>query len=1530
MRTKSKIVVSVLSVVLCLGALVCGVWAAMTTITMPLTGSVSFDTNGIAVDINAYVEGSASSTNPYKFTHYSGAHLIDETLPDWDYGTIGFASKTEPVTFVFEVSNYATSQIRVGVEVTSESADYYAVQAPAYIAASTNGTTPTTGTATLTVNLDIGEYQTRLSATELTFTVVINEYTGDGSSQFNPIRISSEANFSFTSGLYYELASDLLLTSTTSVEVPTNVFLDGLGHQISRGSGQALFSYIGEGTTIKNLSYNVENASVYLAAFAARIGSRTSSTKSILENVSVSVSGGVSSRGSIEGAYAYAGLVAQAYNTDFIRCENNADVYVYNNFNDFYMGGIFGYTTTTCNIIKCRNNGNISTSDWNSGDLYVGGILGYSSAPQIMTGNVNNGTISTIKNFEGSNSSSQVVCAGGIVGCIGQGGSSLTYNLNNSLINVGGDSPSTTPTTTSGDHIGGIIGALQGNSSTMVSYNANLGEVTVEKGSSDGALQVGGIVGLSYGAGTRIETNYNAGNITTSQPSASSSARQSVGGIIGYVNPNNTAASSRQYVLGNYNLGALTANASSNGTLTATVAGIVGYVPTGYYCTIQANYNAGALEVVSSYSTNYPEAGIAAVSNASTITTSYISNNYYVDATTYGVYNLSNQTTSNTGCTSMTQANMQAASFADTLNTACTSAGLTGTGIFSQSSSIQNGYPYFTEIGGPEIAEPGLSIDNPIIITSGPLSFESGKFYALGNSISVSTTVDVPENVHFDGRDFTITKSSTNSIFGSIGAGSTLKDFTATHSTVCMAPDSNGYIGVLANSAIGTETSRITIEGITVNGAINTGGSTYTSAGGLVGGVYNVDFVDCTNNVNISLSSTSTADLIAGGIAGTTNDDSGDDTSTFVGCTNTGTISVSSSTSSSVDTIAGGILGHGVTSGKKTFNSCTNTGNVTVTTSTANNGGVAAGGISGRLREADITYCSNSGDIKLDTQSTNSYKPAGGIVGHFNPGGSSSSPALAQYNSNSGTVTTIYEATGNGRTIAGGIFGYTRTYLNIYTNYNVGDISVKAYGPTGSTSNAAIVGGIVGYLVGNTTNPVNVIGNYNLGNVSAGWLDQEAPMCNTYSAGIVGYSGTANRFRANYTAGTISAESQSTAVSAAITHNSLDTNVTTSYFANNYYLTGSAAMGVSSNGSSSTVGNTAMTQANMTASSFASTLNTACTSAGLTGTIFAQSSADQDGYPYFTELGPAILPAPEGSQENPYVVSTATELASAISSATADTYIEVADSVSSLTVDHIASFSGHLDGNGATITVNNSQPLFGTLTNAEVKNLTVSNSVSYNGGAYLGALALQSTNCLIDGVRIDSMTINLSIPGGEFTGYVGALIGRDTGSTIINCYTVGSVLGATFVMSSGSTNLAFSSGLIGTCSGGTQIYNCIAYVSITNNASADTNYSFAIASTSADAVVNNCVYAGTLPGVYRLFAGAPGSPRAVTNCYSLSGVTFTSASTGVTTQNQSTMQSSSFVSTLNSNAASITGVSGIRQWVYNSGSWPTPTGAVIS
>lgn len=1524
MRTKSKIVVSVLSVVLCLGALVCGVWAAMTTITMPLTGSVSFDTNGIAVDINAYVEGSASSTNPYKFTHYSGAHLIDETLPDWDYGTVGFASKTEPVTFVFEVSNYATSQIRVGVEVTSESADYYAVQSPAYIAASTNGTTPTTGTATLTVNLDIGEYQTRLSATELTFNVVINEYTGDGSSQFNPIRISSAALWNSNVGVsnqYLELASDISGVTQNSLAA----HLDGLGNTVTFSRNTALFSSISSTASLKNL---VVTASSTISSFSgSNVGILANSISGsitgdpvLIQNVTINGKLNASATSNSSYAGAFAGTASYV---KFAHCINNAGITVSASTSGstsfLAVAGVAGYNTSTNQFLRCKNNGGVTVTGAVT-QITAGGILGYASFSQTVNSCQNSGTIIVQQNVS-SNTSSASAYVGGIAGNLYVAGSTVLYNLNDANITVISGSTSTGSSMAAGNHIGGIIGVINGSSSTTVSYNSNFGALSGL--TSGGTIQIGGIIGLSYGPGTRIETNYNAADMESSMLSSSSSSKRIAGGIVGYVNPNSTSASSRQYVLGNYNIGKVSATTSESGALNGIAAGIVGYLPSGY-CTIKANYNAGEVSV--RLSGLKVEVGIA-VANSSTISTTYISDNYYANSNASAIYNLTSSLALSTGCTSMTQANMQVASFADTLNTACTSAGLTGT-IFSQSSSIQNGYPYFTEIGGPEIAEPGLSIDNPIIITSGPLSFESGKFYALGDNISVSTTVDVPENVHFDGRDFTITKSSTNSIFGSIGAGSTLKDFTATHSTVCMAPDSNGYIGVLANSAIGTETSRITIEGITVNGAINTGGSTYTSAGGLVGGVYNVDFVDCTNNVNISLSSTSTADLIAGGIAGVTS--ASGDTSTFVGCTNTGMISVSSSSSSSVDTIAGGILGFGYTTGEKTLNNCTNTGSVTVTTSTANGGIVAAGGISGRLREADITYCSNSGDIKLDTDSTNSYKPAGGIVGYYYPGGSSSSPALAQYNSNSGTVTTIYENTGNGRTIAGGIFGYARTYLDIYNNYNVGDISVQAQGAAGSTSNAGNAGGIVGHLAGNATNPVRVIGNYNLGDVSVAYTDAETPACNAYSAGIVGYSVTANRFRANYTAGTISAESQSTAVSAAITHNSSASYVTTSYFANNYYLSGSASMGLSSNGSSSTVGNTAMTQANMTASSFASTLNTACTSAGLTGTIFAQSSADQDGYPYFTELGPAILPAPEGSQENPYVVSTATELASAISSATADTYIEIADSVSSLTVDHIASFSGHLDGNGATITVNNSQPLFGTLTNAEVKNLTVSNSVSYNGGAYLGALALQSTNCLIDGVRIDSMTINLSIPKGEFTGYVGALIGRDTGSTIINCYTVGSVLGATFVMSSGSTNLAFSSGLIGTCSGGTQIYNCIAYVSITNNASADSNYSFAIASTSADAVVNNCVYAGTLPGNYKFFAGAPGSPLAVTNCYSLSGVTYTSGSTGVTSQTQSTMQSSSFVSTLNSNAASITGVSGIRQWVYNSGSWPTPTGAVIS
>lgn len=135
-----------------------------------------------------------------------------------------------------------------------------------------------------------------------------------------------------------------------------------------------------------------------------------------------------------------------------------------------------------------------------------------------------------------------------------------------------------------------------------------------------------------------------------------------------------------------------------------------------------------------------------------------------------------------------------------------------------------------------------------------------------------------------------------------------------------------------------------------------------------------------------------------------------------------------------------------------------------------------------------------------------------------------------------------------------------------------------------------------------------------------------------------------------------------------------------------------------------------------------------------------------------------------------------TEIAklSDITSATG-TYKLTADITSAADAPAVASFSGFLDGDGHHIQSLRS-PLFTTLTDATVRNLTIDN-VSISASGSVGAIACTTAG----GTNI----YNIGIMGGTVKstdGYCGGLVGQLDGSShVINCFSAANITGGTTV-----------------------------------------------------------------------------------------------------------------------------------------------------
>ena len=202
-------------------------------------------------------------------------------------------------------------------------------------------------------------------------------------------------------------------------------------------------------------------------------------------------------------------------------------------------------------------------------------------------------------------------------------------------------------------------------------------------------------------------------------------------------------------------------------------------------------------------------------------------------------------------------------------------------------------------------------------------------------------------------------------------------------------------------------------------------------------------------------------------------------------------------------------------------------------------------------------------------------------------------------------------------------------------------------------------------------------------------------------------------------------------------------------------------------------------------------------------------------------LVPAGMPQGAGTEEDPYIITTAKELNAMreLSSTYSPEYFKIANDIdlseyadtwTPIGDDYNQEFGGIVDGNGKTIRgLNVDQAdgkyvgLFGYLRNSTIKNLTVEVE-KVNGRTYMGGLAGYANDSIIDHCAVRAASEDSIISGSS---NAGGLVGTALGTTVTNSYAEVDVKAAKLV-----------AGLIGSFSGDTSVYveNCYATGDVTS------------------------------------------------------------------------------------------------------------------
>ena len=244
------------------------------------------------------------------------------------------------------------------------------------------------------------------------------------------------------------------------------------------------------------------------------------------------------------------------------RCENHANITVWNCKTGSSVGGLYGRSNKDVKIEGCSNTGavKLSTTDALTNEPFIGGIVGYHSTPK-MTNVVNEGNVtvaaiggplkvggiagmvstSTLLNVENkgnvtSEGTSGLQYVGGLIGfgvknvniVIGQDES--TRCINRGTVSISNNAASVSDQSC----LGGIIAYTDYTSTepskVSLAYAENKGAVKMAGGFDAKTYYIGGIAGHSYAPS--MTGCSNSGKISAEAPSAVA-ATINIGGIIG-------------------------------------------------------------------------------------------------------------------------------------------------------------------------------------------------------------------------------------------------------------------------------------------------------------------------------------------------------------------------------------------------------------------------------------------------------------------------------------------------------------------------------------------------------------------------------------------------------------------------------------------------------------------------------------------------------------------------------------------------------------------------------------------------------------------------------------------------------------------------------------------------------------------------------------------------------------------------------------------------------------------------------------
>ncbi len=493
------------------------------------------------------------------------------------------------------------------------------------------------------------------------------------------------------------------------------------------------------------------------------------------------------------------------------------------------------------------------------------------------------------------------------------------------------------------------------------------------------------------------------------------------------------------------------------------------------------------------------------------------------------------------------------------------------------------------------------------------------------------------------------------------------------------------------------------------------------------------------------------------------------------------------------------------------FENCTNEANITLTTATRN----YIGGIAGYVAEGTVTTftkCVNKGNLAGSV----SFQLSGGILG---AAAAATSGPFVTFTScaNFGTISAV------SGTKVGGIMGastsaYASAGAKFTDCFNVGNISGNGW---------------LGGILGSGRAGIALTNCYNTGDISASHATrgasalfnyeragQTASLTNCYNTGSVKYKGTT-----------------STATLVA------DEFVCTTTYTNCYYLTTDIAT------------DTGTVDA-------ATSITAAMLNAGESTAYIDYTYSDHPQLVSIPEPAPAL-----GSKENPYLINTYDDLAliaqypSAYFKQTADITTEV-----TAPINGAAAFTGTYDGNGKSIKVNivtetGSTGLFSTVTDATIKNLTVTGTVTGTeagvGGIAGAGLGTSTFDGCVNKAAVTGSNKNVG-------GIVGDCFSNSSISTVLtNCVNYGSVTGSDI----------YVGGIVGVAPNKADIQNCANYGNIIGNEEVGgiigCSYSH----------IYKCFNAGNVTAV-NLAGGIAGKHRAsyddgVVDCYNLGMITAT-------------------------------------------------------